>query len=63
MALNKVYSHGVGKSGATDRTTSRPVTNFTRSTTVYNHNNGPRNQATGDYDLDRDNDGVACERR
>lgn len=62
-SLNKVYPHGVGKSGAKDKTTGKPVTSFTRSTKVYNFNNGPRNTKTGEYDLDRDNDGVACEKR
>ena len=32
------------------------------STKVYKMNNGPRNQRTGEHDLDRDNDGIACER-
>lgn len=65
-ALNKVYPHGVGKSGAKDKTTSKtskPVTTFTRSTKVYTYNDGPRNKKTGEYDLDRDNDGVACEKK
>lgn len=62
-ALNKVYPHGVGKSGATDHTSGTKVKNFTVSTTVYKMNDGPRNQASGEYDLDRDNDGIACEKR
>lgn len=62
-ALNKDYPHGVGKKGAKDKTSSKPVTNFKVSTTVYNMNNGPRNTKTGEYDLDRDNDGIACEKR
>ncbi|GHJ17576.1 MULTISPECIES: excalibur calcium-binding domain-containing protein [unclassified Micromonospora] len=54
-ALNKTYKHGVGKKGAKDkvRGTTKPVTNFTVSTTVYNKNTH----------LDRDKDGVACEKR
>lgn len=51
-ALNKVYKHGVGKPGAKDRS-SRPVTNFKRSTALYNANKGK----------DRDKDGIACEKR
>lgn len=62
-ALQKVYPHGVGKQGARDKSSSTPVRNFTVSTKVYGMNDGPRNQATGEYDLDRDNDGVACEKR
>ncbi len=60
-ALNKVYPHGVGRSGARDHTSSsKRVTNFKVSTKVYNLNNGPRQGAQ--YDLDRDNDGIACEK-
>jgi hypothetical protein len=52
-ALNRVYRHGVGKYGARDRTRSGdPVTNFRRSNTLYRQNSG----------LDRDKDGVACEK-
>ena len=60
--VNAKYRHGVGKRFAHDRTTGVPVTNFYRSTKLYNMNNGPRNKATGEYDLDRDNDDIACER-
>jgi hypothetical protein len=64
-ALNKVYPHGVGKSGAKDHVSgkSKPVTNFKVSTTIYNLNNGPHKKNGKEYDLDRDNDGVACEKR
>jgi hypothetical protein len=60
-ALNSVYPHGVGRSGAKDHSSSTPVTNFYVSNTVYAMNDG-RDQARGQYDLDRDNDGIACER-
>jgi hypothetical protein len=55
--LNKKYPHGLGKLKARDRTSgTRPVTNFKRSTKLYNlamsYNRG----------LDRDKDGVACEK-
>jgi hypothetical protein len=55
--LNKKYPHGLGKLGARDRSKSgTPVTNFKRSTRLYNkamsYNRG----------LDRDRDGVACEK-
>jgi hypothetical protein len=52
-ALHSDFPHGVGRSGAHDRVrgSTRPVTNFTRNTQVYNQNQGS----------DRDGDGVACE--
>lgn len=62
-ALNKVYPHGVGRKGASDHTSGTKVKNFTVNTKVYGMNNGPRNASTGEYDLDRDNDGIACEKR
>ena len=52
-ALNKDYKHGVGKPGAKDKTSGTPVTNFTRSKQVYDKNTKS----------DRDNDGIACEKR
>src|SRR3954453_4226222 len=61
-ALNKVYPHGVGLVGAHDHSSSTPVTNFKRSGPLYRANNGPRNISTGEYDLDRDNDHIACEK-
>lgn len=53
--LNKTYPHGVGKPGARDkvRGSTKPVTNFKRSTTLYNANKKS----------DRDKDGIACEKR
>ena len=54
--LNKRYPHGLGKVGARDHTSGTPVTNFKRSTKLYklamSYNRG----------LDRDKDGVACEK-
>jgi len=55
------YRHGVGKVGAHDRTTGTPVTTFYRSTRLCNiamSYNGQRG-----YNLDRDRDGIACEKR
>ena len=53
-ALNARYRHGVGKVGARDRTKSGdPVMNFKRSNTLYRQN----------VRLDRDKDGVACEKK
>ena len=59
--LNKKYPHGVGKKGAKDRTSGKRVTNFTRNNRVYwlySSSAGARIR-----DLDRDNDGIACEKR
>jgi hypothetical protein len=55
-ALNQVYKHGVAKKGARDkvRGTARPVTTFTIHAAAYNLNKAK---------LDRDKDGVACEKR
>lgn len=61
-ALNKVYPHGVGKTTAKDKTSGKRVTNFTKSNKVYAMNDG-RVKSKGQYDLDRDNDGIACEKR
>ena len=61
--LNRVYPHGVGKKGARDRTSGRPVTNFTVNNTVYAYNDGAPKRYFREYDLDRDNDGIACEKR
>ncbi|QYF91027.1 excalibur calcium-binding domain-containing protein [Arthrobacter sp. PAMC25284] len=60
--LNKVYPHGVGKSGARDRTSGKPVTNFKVSNTLYSYNDGGAKRHLGERDLDRDNDGIACEK-
>ena len=55
-AFNKRYPHGVGRLGAHDHTSGRPVTNFKRSNRIYGlvlkYHRG----------LDSDHDGVACER-
>jgi hypothetical protein len=52
--FNRKYPHGVGKRGARDR--GGDVSNFLRNNKIYNtaerHNS----------DLDRDNDGIACEK-
>jgi hypothetical protein len=54
--LNKRYPHGVGKLLARDKAAGEPVTNFKRSTRLYlvamSYNKG----------LDRDKDGIACEK-
>ena len=55
-AVNARYPHGVGKIGAHDKSAGEPVTNFMRSNKVFalamRYNRG----------LDRDHDGVACEK-
>lgn len=56
-SMNKVYPHGVGRSNAKDKTSGTPVTTFKRSTTLYKKIIGHRSG------LDRDKDGIACERR
>ncbi len=56
-ALNKVYKHGVGKSHARDKTSGKPVTNFKHSTALYKKIIRYRSG------LDRDKDGIACEKR
>jgi len=56
--FNKKYPHGVGKRLARDRTTSGDtVTNFKRSTLIYN------TAMRWNRGLDCDKDGVACERK
>lgn len=62
-ALNKVYPHGVGRKGAHDHTSGKPVKNFTVNSTLYSYNDGGSSRHAGEHDLDRDNDGVACEKR
>ncbi len=52
-ALNKDYKHGVGKPGAKDKTSGRPVTTFKKSKAIYDKNKKS----------DRDKDGIACEKR
>jgi hypothetical protein len=54
--VNHKYPHGVGRANAHDKTSGTPVTNFRHSTKLYKtamrHNKG----------LDRDKDGIACEK-
>ena len=53
-ALNKVYKHGVAKKDGKDKvSTGKPVTTFIVYPAAYGKNTG----------LDRDKDGVACEKR
>lgn len=57
--LNEAFPHGVGRRGAVDQTSSTPVRNFTVDDAAYYDNNGAN---PGSHDLDRDNDGIACEK-
>jgi hypothetical protein len=54
--VNKRFPHGVGRSNAHDHTSGTPVTNFRRSTPLYNTAMG------ANRGLDRDKDGIACEK-
>lgn len=54
--LNAKYPHGLGKLNARDKTSGDPVTTFKRSTRLYNIANGYNKG------LDRDDDGIACEK-
>ncbi len=60
-SMNADHAHGVGRTGASDSTSGTPVTNFLRSNALYAYNDGGSRHA-GEHDLDRDNDGIACER-
>jgi hypothetical protein len=54
--LNAKYHHGVGKVGAHDHTSGVPVTNFYRSNSLY------KRAMSYNRGLDRDKDGIACEK-
>jgi curli biogenesis system outer membrane secretion channel CsgG len=56
-ALQKTYPHGVGKLHAHDSTSGTPVTNFKHSTKKY------KKAVRANGNLDRDGDGIACEKR
>jgi Excalibur calcium-binding domain len=55
-ALNKRYPHGVGRTRARDKTSGTPVTTFRRSDLLY------RRAMSYNRGLDRDKDGIACEK-
>ena len=52
-SMNSVFPHGVGRPGAVDHTSGKPVTSFYVSNYVYNANSAV---------LDKDHDGIACEK-
>jgi hypothetical protein len=63
-ALNRDHPHGVGRKRARDKTSSgKPVTDFKVSNRLYAYNDGRGHRHRGEHDLDRDNDGIACEKR
>ena len=55
-ASNKKYAHGLGRANARDKTSGDPVTTFRRSTRLY------RIAMSYNKGLDRDKDGIACEK-
>jgi hypothetical protein len=55
--LNAKYPHGLGKVGARDKTSGDPVTTFKRSNRLY------RIAMSYNKGLDRDKDGIACEKK
>ena len=55
--LNKRFPHGVGRVNARDKTSGTPVTTFRRSNRLY------RAATSYNRGLDRDKDGIACEKR
>jgi hypothetical protein len=55
--LQKTYPHGVGRADAVDKTSGRPVTTFKRDTKEYDR------AMRANRGLDRDKDGIACEKR
>ena len=55
--LQKTYKHGIGRADAKDKTSGKPVTTFRKDTPGYNK------AVKANRDLDRDRDGIACEKR
>lgn len=55
--LNQKWKHGVGRRNAVDKTSGTPVKNFYRNTKAY------RTAVAHNSTLDRDKDGIACEKR
>ena len=55
--VNQRLPHGVGRTTAHDHTTGTPVTNFRHDTAMY------KAAMSANGGLDRDKDGIACEKR
>ena len=56
-AYNKTFPHGVGRADAHDKTSGKPVTTFRHDTAEY------KRAMAKNGGLDRDKDGIACEKR
>ena len=56
-ALNGKWTHGVGRNDAKDKTSGTPVKNFFHSTKQY------KKAMSNNKGLDRDKDGIACEKK
>jgi hypothetical protein len=54
--VNQSYPHGIGRASARDKTSGTPVTTFRRSDRLYN------TAVRSNRGLDRDGDGIACEK-
>jgi hypothetical protein len=54
--VNKRLPHGVGRANAVDRTSGTKVTTFRHDTAMY------RRAMAANKGLDRDKDGIACEK-
>jgi hypothetical protein len=54
--VQQKYPHGVGRAAARDRTSGTPVKTFKRSDRLYSI------AMSNNRGLDRDRDGIACER-
>ncbi|HVE97992.1 MAG TPA: excalibur calcium-binding domain-containing protein [Mycobacteriales bacterium] len=54
--LQKTYRHGIGRANARDKTSGRPVTAFRKDTPGYER------AMRANSGLDRDRDGIACEK-
>ncbi|SDS85227.1 Excalibur calcium-binding domain-containing protein [Nocardioides scoriae] len=55
--LNAKWKHGVGRANAVDKTSGEKVRNFYHNTKVY------KTAVAHNSTLDRDKDGIACEKR
>jgi hypothetical protein len=55
--VNHRLPHGVGRANAHDATSGTPVTNFRHDTAMY------KAAMSANKGLDRDKDGIACEKR
>ena len=57
------YPHGVGKKGAVDKTRGKRVRTFKVDNKAYKRYSTSASKGAYYRDLDRDNDGIACERK